>query len=122
MPFLTWELWLARPPVNEKTLPWQKPIRRLSPGRVRQSLGAILASPGTPAQLPQPRGQSPGWPVGRPRQRAERFPIVKKRCSCRWPARFSVLVRVRLTLGRTEGSLVSLNSSYADETKKPKPS
>jgi len=79
MPFLTWELWLARPVVDEKTLPWQKPMRHLSPGRVRQSLGAIFAQIGTPAQLPKPRGKSPGWPVGRSRHRAERFPIVKKR-------------------------------------------
>jgi len=78
MPLLTWELWLARSLVAEKTLPWQKPMRQLSPGRVRQSLGAILTQIGTPAQPPKPRGKSPGWPTGCPRQRAERFAIVKK--------------------------------------------
>lgn len=79
MPLLTWELWLARPLVTDKPLPWQKPSPRPSPGRVRQSLGAVFAQIGTPAQPPKPRGKSPGWRAGRPRQRALRYPVVKKR-------------------------------------------
>ena len=79
MPLLTWELWLARPVVTDKPLPWQKPQTTLTPGRVRQSLGALFAQIGTPAHAPQPRGKSLGWPKGRPRAKAPRFAIVKKR-------------------------------------------
>jgi hypothetical protein len=79
MPFLTWQLWLARAVVSDQPLPWQKKQPVLSPGRVRQSLGALWMQIGTPAQLPKPRGKSPGWPLGRERQRAQRFPLVKKR-------------------------------------------
>lgn len=79
MPCLTWQLWLARAVVSDRPLPWQKKQGELSPGRVRQSLGAIWMQVGTPAQLPKPRGKSPGWPTGCTRQRAQRFPIVKKR-------------------------------------------
>ncbi|MBI3693454.1 MAG: hypothetical protein HY238_01250 [Acidobacteria bacterium] len=78
MPLVTWELWLARPLIADKTLPWQKPMRQLSPGRVRQSLGAIFEQIGTPAQPPKPRGKSNGWPTGCPRQRAVRYAVVKK--------------------------------------------
>jgi hypothetical protein len=80
MPFLTWQVWLARAVVADRLLPWQKKQMALSPGRVRQSLGSIWMQVGTPAQLPKPRGKSPGWLTGRERQRAQRFPIVKKRC------------------------------------------
>jgi hypothetical protein len=54
LPFMLWELWLARPLVTEKTLPWQKPMRRLSPGRVRQSLGAIFAPTWPAVSTPRP--------------------------------------------------------------------
>ena len=33
---------------------------------------------GTPAQPPQRRGKSPGWPEGQPRSRRIRYPSVKK--------------------------------------------
>lgn len=79
MPLLTWQLWLARPVVTDKPLPWQKPQTTLTPGRVRQSLGALFAQIGTPAHAPKPRGKSAGWPTGRPRAKATRFAIVKKR-------------------------------------------
>ena len=79
MPLLTWELWLARPVVTDKPLPWQKPQTTLTPGRVRQSLGALFAQIGTPAHAPKPRGKSLGWPKGRPRAKATRYSIVKKR-------------------------------------------
>jgi hypothetical protein len=74
-----WELYLARPLVEDCPLPWQKkrPLR-LTPGRVQQGLGAIIAAMGTPAQAPQPRGKSPGWRRGRVRQRPKRHPVVKK--------------------------------------------
>jgi hypothetical protein len=79
MPFLTWELWLARPLVSDKPLPWQKPQAQLTPGRVRQSLAAVFAQIGTPAQPPKPRGKSPGWQLGHRRTKAARYPVVKKR-------------------------------------------
>ena len=34
MPLLTWQLWLSRDIVEEHHLPWHKPQKNLSPGRV----------------------------------------------------------------------------------------
>ncbi len=79
MPLLTWELWLARPWLQDQPLPWQKAQTHFTPGRARQSIGGVLAQIGTPARMPKGRGKSPGWPCGRVRQRAKRYPIVKKR-------------------------------------------
>jgi len=78
MLLITWQLWLARPIVLDKPLPWQKPQTQLSPGRVRQSLGAVLAQIGTPTCAPKRRGKSLGWPKGRERRKAPRYRIVKK--------------------------------------------
>jgi hypothetical protein len=41
-------------------------------------MGIILEGIGTPARSPKPRGKSPGWELGKPRQRRIRYPIVKK--------------------------------------------
>jgi hypothetical protein len=78
MPVLTWELWLARPIVADKPLPWQKRQTVLTPGRVRRGWGGILAQIGTPTCAPKPRGKAPGWPKGRVRTPAPRYSIVKK--------------------------------------------
>ena len=78
MPLITWQLWLARPITLDKPLPWQKPQARLSPGRVRQSLGAVLSQISTPTCAPKRRGKSLGWPTGRVRRMAPRYRIVKK--------------------------------------------
>lgn len=78
MPLITWELWLARDIVADNPLPWQKLQTNLTPGRVCQGMGGVLAVIGTPAREPQPRGKSPGWPKGRSRKRRERYPVVKK--------------------------------------------
>jgi hypothetical protein len=78
MPFMTWELWLARDIVVDNPLPWQKPIAPLTPGRVAQAMGGVFAMIGTPAQPPKPRGKSPGWPTGSPRLRRPTYPLVKK--------------------------------------------
>ena len=78
MPMITWELWLARDLVSDNPLPWQKSIDKLTPGRVAQAMGGILAVISTPANPPKPRGKSPGWKTGQPRQRRIRYPIVKK--------------------------------------------
>jgi len=78
MPLMTWELWLARDIVADNPLPWQKSQTNLTPGRVAQAMGGVLAMIGTPAQPPKTRGKSPGWPTGEPRQRRNRYPVVKK--------------------------------------------
>ncbi len=78
MPLITWELWLARDIVADNPLPWQKSLDKLTPGRVAQAMGGVLAAIGTPATPPKPRGKSPGWKSGKPRSRKNRFPIVKK--------------------------------------------
>lgn len=78
MPIISWELWLARDIVADNPLPWQKSIDKLTPGRVAQAMGGILAAIGTPARSPKLRGKSPGWKTGQPRQRRIRYPIVKK--------------------------------------------
>lgn len=78
MPLMTWELWLARQIAADKPLPWQKPQSNLTPGRVCQGMGGVLAVIRTPAQAPKPRGKSPGWPKGRLRKRRERHSVVKK--------------------------------------------
>jgi hypothetical protein len=64
MPLVTWQLWLARQLAAQRPLPWQKAQTKLTPGRVAQSFGSILAVLGTPAQPPKLRGKSPGWQAG----------------------------------------------------------
>jgi hypothetical protein len=64
--------------VADNPLPWQKSLDNLTPGRVAQAMASILAAIGTPARKPKPRGKSPGWKTGQPRQRRIRYPIVKK--------------------------------------------
>jgi hypothetical protein len=83
MPLMTWQLWLARDIVTDTHLPWQKPqpTKKLTPGRVAQSLVAILTVIGSPAPEPKPRGKSSGWPQGKKRCRKIRYPVVKKRYS-----------------------------------------
>ena len=78
MPLMTWELWLAREIVHDKPLPWQKSQTKLTPGRVTQPMGGVLAVMDTPAVAPKPRGKSSGWTPGKPRQRRNRYPVVKK--------------------------------------------
>ena len=79
LPLVTWELWLARRLVADKPHPWQKRQALLTPGRVAQGIGGVLAVIGTPAQAPKPRGKAPGWPRGRPRKHRERLEVVRKR-------------------------------------------
>lgn len=73
-----WQIFLARQGVKDQPRPWQKPLLELTPGRVQQGLGAVLARIGTPAQAPKPRGKSPGWEKGRGRTKRTRYPLVKK--------------------------------------------
>lgn len=73
-----WTLYLSRSLVRDQPYPWQKPQLRLTPERVKQSLGGLFAQIGTPAVPPQTRGKSPGWPEGRSRSRRDRHPVVRK--------------------------------------------
>ena len=77
MPFLTWELWLARPIVEDCPLPWQRSQAQLAPGRVCQSMQNILVAIGTPARVCKPRGKSPGWPPGCPRTHRTRHELIR---------------------------------------------
>ncbi|ABW32257.1 conserved hypothetical protein (plasmid) [Acaryochloris marina MBIC11017] len=81
MPLLTWQLWLARSLVEDTPLPWQKKVDSLSPGRVADSITALLARIGSPAPDPKPRGKSPGWTTGRKRTPRPRYPTVRERAS-----------------------------------------
>ena len=73
-----WQLFLARSLVQDKPLPWQNKQVALTPYRVKQSLGSIFSQFGTPAHPPQTRGNSPGWPTGRPRTKPQRYKPVKR--------------------------------------------
>jgi hypothetical protein len=74
----TWIVFLARPVVADKPLPWQKPQTQLTPQRVQQSMTPIFALIGSPARPPKSRGIPPGWPKGQTRARKPRLPVVKK--------------------------------------------
>ena len=80
---MSWQLWLARDECADAPLPWQSAQDTLSPGRVAQSFGVILAAIGTPAQAPKPRGKAPGWTKGQARSAKARYPSIKKRASRR---------------------------------------
>lgn len=73
-----WQLYLARPLVQDLPLPWQPQQTALTPARVQHGLPDIFVQIGRPTRPPQTRGISPGWPAGKPRQRRERFKVVKK--------------------------------------------
>lgn len=73
-----WLLYLARPLVQDRPLPWQKPQARLTPQRVQQGLPLIFAQFGSPARRPKVRGIPPGWPKGRLRRPKPRYSVVKK--------------------------------------------
>ena len=74
------QLRLARALVADRRLPWERPypVGRLTPGRVRRALPALLLALGTPARAPQPCGRSPGRPKGRRSGPAPRHPASKK--------------------------------------------
>ena len=62
----------------DNPLPRPQPQVNLTPGRVAQGFGTIIAMIGTPASAPKPRGKSPGWQKGKVRKRKIRYPLVKK--------------------------------------------
>lgn len=77
MPFITWELWLARQVIQDHPLPWQKSQTELSPGRACQGMQNILVAIGTPTQVCKSRGKAPGWPMGKKRNPRERYGVVR---------------------------------------------
>jgi hypothetical protein len=81
MPLMTWELWLGRDIVADNPLPWQKSMDKLTPGRVAQAMGGVLAVIGTPTLPPKSRGKSQGWTPGKRRSHKNRYPTVKKTAS-----------------------------------------
>ena len=72
------QLVLARSLVQALRLPWETEKRPATPQQVRRAMAGIVAALGTPAQPPKARGKSPGWPKGRVRTPAPRFPVIKK--------------------------------------------
>ncbi len=78
MPLMTWQLWLAKDLVEENCLPWQSPMKNLTPGRVAQSIFSLLVEIGSPTTAPKTRGKSPGWKKGRKRSNRKTYPIAKK--------------------------------------------
>jgi hypothetical protein len=73
-----WHLFLVRKEAALTHFPWQKADAPTTPGRVRQSMAAILYEVDSPAELPRPRGNSPGWAKGRPRTDRKRIPVIYK--------------------------------------------
>lgn len=75
-----WQLWLARAQVVDARLPWERPaaLDQLSPGRVRRGMTALLATLGSPARAPQPRGNAPGRQRGQCPRRAPRYPVQRR--------------------------------------------
>ena len=73
-----WQLLLSRESVMDHPLPWQPSQEKLTPERVLQGFGSLFRQIGTPAESPQTRGNSPGWPTGQQRTRPERHRVVKK--------------------------------------------
>lgn len=71
-------LYLARAHVTAQRLPWQARTRPATPQQVRRALAVFFAHVGSPAPLPQPRGKSPGRPLGFHPAPAARFPVVTK--------------------------------------------
>jgi hypothetical protein len=58
--------------------PWERRRERVTPRQVRRGMATILQQVGTPAQIPKPRGKSPGRAKGwRPAQ-VPRFCVVRK--------------------------------------------
>jgi DDE family transposase len=69
---------LARPLLQAKRQPWERSACPVTPQQVRRAMAPFLATLGTPAQPPQPRGKAPGRAVGAQINPAVRYPVVKK--------------------------------------------
>jgi hypothetical protein len=69
------QLRLARDQVADIRLPWQPPLppERRTPARVRRSFSQVLAQLGSPVNMPNPCGRSPGRPKSKRSPPAPRF-------------------------------------------------
>jgi hypothetical protein len=72
------QITLAREYQQDIRQPWAKHKTEATPQQVRAGLPRIIAALGTPARPAQPRGKSPGRPLGAAVKKAERFKIVFK--------------------------------------------
>lgn len=69
---------LVRPLGHRLYRPWERRTQVTTPRQVRRVMAAILAQVGTPAQVPKPRGKSPGRRQGwRPTPRPH-FEVVRR--------------------------------------------
>jgi hypothetical protein len=73
-----WMLYLGRDLVQDCRLPWQKPLKVLTPGRILQSFQMLFAQIGSPTRPVKMRGKSPGWTKGRKRSPPQRFKTVQR--------------------------------------------
>lgn len=75
-----WQLWLARPLVADRRLPWERPLppARLTPGRVRRALAQEMPRLRTPARPVRPRGISPGRRPGQCPGPRPRHPVARR--------------------------------------------
>lgn len=75
------QLYLARPLVTDRRLPWEKRCTpgQLSPRRVRRGFRHATAHLPTPARAPKPSRPGPGRPAGsKNKRRRHRYPVIKK--------------------------------------------
>lgn len=75
-----WELWLARPEIQDRRLRWERPLApaQLTPGRVRRGMAGLLSTLGSPVGPPQPRGKASGRTVGTCPGPAVRYPVQRR--------------------------------------------
>jgi hypothetical protein len=69
---------LARDLVQRELRPWENKQRKPTPQQVRRGMHKLLASLGTPARSPHPRGKSKGRSMGTKVKKAERFAVIRK--------------------------------------------
>lgn len=72
------ELFLAKDLAQAQRQPWERKSRQSTPEQGRRAMGRIISQWGTPARPCQPRGYSPGGPVGRARQPADTYTVIYK--------------------------------------------
>ena len=74
------ELRLARGPVADLRLPWERPCNpdRLTPNRVRRGFRQLRAHLGTPALPPKSTTPGPGRPKGTKRPPRTRYLAIKR--------------------------------------------
>jgi hypothetical protein len=77
------QLWAARELTNSLPRPWERNLpsalnKLLTPSAVLRDMDRIIRQCGTLAPAPKPRGKSPGWKKGKPRNSRPQLPVLKK--------------------------------------------